>query len=599
MIVFKFGVRRIVSGANAARAEMRTAHHLFNALVSVERWKRAAFATIRSRYVPGLSEVEAAYQQIDDWMGEHAGPAGERGKIREKRRLATAKDRMPTKRVDDAEEVDTIAELKTWRRAASELAKPLRASFAALVDPADTEYARRTAGATGPHHKKRLNQEARTAMLSEPWHDAWKEIARLESVAYELRAWIGDAHMLNHGTYAAVGDDVVRAGKRPKPRPDGEPRRPKQRPAFSSRGLRKMGWQIQGGIAWSDVLAGKCRDFRVENMRPVGGNGHRWRAEVSIRISTAERGVSEWVTADTAIHRPVPGDTKILWIYLVPEVHRDGRMDYSVQFTAQPTTTLIERAPGSGHAHVEFCWSRDGETLRVARVNGEPVWLPVIIPSRIAHAESLRSAAGKLFDEAQRVAHEHGVGYHRSPDRLAQTILTRDKEREDWLAVWETYRSERLAAQLDLMATREETAAWAAAHGVDPVAFWLTCWRRKDKHLRQMEQGNRDHATRGRTDFYRVTAARLSTEFATVSFGGAVNVAALALRDKAEDRPARELHEAARRNRVVATVGELRAAIEYAFGRERLRDAPDPGGARVSMNPAGSDASAASTAAAE
>jgi hypothetical protein len=46
MIVFKFGVRKILSGYDAARGEMRGAHHLYNALVSIERWKRAEYASI-------------------------------------------------------------------------------------------------------------------------------------------------------------------------------------------------------------------------------------------------------------------------------------------------------------------------------------------------------------------------------------------------------------------------------------------------------------------------------------------------------------------------------------------------------------------------
>jgi hypothetical protein len=126
---------------------------------------------------------------------------------------------------------------------------------------------------------------------------------------------------------------------------------------------------------------------------------------------------------------------------------------------------------------------------------------------------------------------------------------------------------------------------------MDPIGFWLSLWRYKNKHLRQMEQGNRDHATRARKDYYRVTAATLSQVFETVSYGGAVDVAALALRDKAEDRPPKELHEAARRNRVIAAVGELRECITYVFGRERLRDAPVPGSARSGTATAGSSTS--------
>lgn len=597
MIVLKFGVRAILSGHDAMRDEMHTAHHLFNALVAIERWKRRGYAAVRSRYVPGLSEVETAYEQLSEWIGEHAGPSGERGKIREKRRQASAPKPggkpHPTKRVDDDPERDAIAELKSWRSEASVLAKPLREEFKALVQAADEEYRRRTSLAPerDNHAKKRLNASVREAMLAEPeWHEAWKDVARVEATAYELRSWVGDAHNLNHGTYTAVADDLVRAGKRPPPRPDGEPRKPKQRPAFSRRGLRKMGWQIQGGVAWSDVLAGKCRDLRVSDMRTAGRSGHRWRATFAIRISTPDR-ESTWVTVDTIVHRPIPSDTQITWIYLVPEVHRDRRVDYSVQLTAQPTKPLIQRIPGREHAHIEFCWTKSADTLCVARINGEPLCLPARIPERIRYADHIRSEADKLFNETREIALAHGLGYYRSPDRLGRAILERDKATAGALERWHEWRDERLAGKCDLFAPLDEVRPWALARNLDPVAFWLTLWRHKNKHLRQMEQGNRDHATRGRTDYYRVTAATLSQAFETVSYGGAVNVAALALRDKAENRPPKELHEAARRNRVVAAVGELRECITYALGRERLRDAPVPGSARSSTRDAGSSAS--------
>lgn len=646
MIVLKFGVRAVTSGLNAACVEMRTAHHLFNALVAIERWKRKEYAAIRSRYVPGLGEVEAAYEQLSEEIGAaHAGPGGERGKIREKRQKATAASGVPTKRVDDSAEQDAIAEMKAWRKAASEKAKPLRAEFNGLVGRAPLVYEARTrgvpiewleererlaaageptagiverieAGSMKTHAKKMANARVREAMLTEPeWHEAWKDVARMEAVAYDLRAWVGDAHTLNHGTYTAVADDVVRAGKRPKPRPDGEPRKPRQRPAFSSRGLRKLGWQIQGGIAWSDVLAGKCQNLRVTDVHPVGGSGHRWRANVGIRISTAERGVSEWVTCDTVIHRPVPADTRVLWVYLVPEVHRDGRVDYSVQLTVTTTEPLIRRARGEGHAHVEFCWTKSSDTLCVARINGDPLCLPARIPERIRHAEHLRGKADLLFDQARVIALAYGLGDHRSPVTLTRVILgmtAADAIEQGMramskhavatpgsLAAWHTWRDERLAQGFDLFAPLEEVRPWAAARDLDPTAFWLSLWRRKNKHLRQMEQGNRDHAKRGRTDYYRVTAARLSEAYETVSFGGAIDLAALALRDKSEDRPTKELHEAARQNRVIAAVGELRACLEYTFGRERLRDAPDPGGSREPEKHPGSDASVVSVAAAE
>jgi hypothetical protein len=598
MLVLKFGVRKLVAGEVSALAEMRAAHQLYNALVSIERWKRREYAAVRSRYTPGLSEIEAAYEQLSEWIGEHAGQTGKRGGIREKRQRVTAATGVPTKRVDDETERDEIAEMKSWRREASAIAKPLREQFANLVTPADAEYRRRTSAAPKKdnHAKKRLNASAREAMLSESeWHEAWKEVARIEETAYKLRGWVAASHHLNHGTYVAVGDDVARAGKRPPPRPDGEPRKPRQRPAYSSKGLRKMGWQLAPETTWGAVLAGQCRDLRVSGMRPVGGSGRRWRATMAIRISTAERGASEWVTAEVAIHRPVPDDTRIAWAYLVPEERpQQGRWEYSVQLTAEPTAPLITRVSGVGHVEVALRWTQTGDTLDVAGLNGAPLVLPGGprgIVAQLRFAESVRSAADRYFDEARGALAERLSGMptevqaqcltlphwrrHEALRKIA--VILRPAASESVIASW---RLARLKARLDLHTPFAEFAEWCETSGVaEPFLLWLELWRLKDIHLGQMGEGTRRRAMLRRREFYRVTAARLSEHYATCSISGAVDLAALALRDKSEDSP-RELHQAARHNRTLASVHEFKDALAHAFGSERFGAAPDAGAAR-------------------
>lgn len=602
MLVLKFGVRKILSGADSAHAEMRTAHQLFNALVSIERWKRREYSATRSRYVPGLAEAESAYEQLSDWIGEHSGrEASERSNIREKRRRVVAQGGAPTKRVDDDEERDAIAELKACRREAGAFAKPLREQFAALVTPAEDEYRRRTSAALkGDNHaKKRLNASAREAMLSESeWHDAWKAVALVEATAYELRAWVGDAHTLNHGTYLATQDDVVRAGKRPPPRPDGEPRKPRQRPAYSTKGLRKMGWQLTPGTTWADVLAGKCRDLRVLEMRPVGGSGHRWRATFEIRISTAERGVYNWVVLDVVVHRPIPEDTRVAWVYLVPEERPQGRWEYSVQLTAAPTEPFVKRATGpvGSHVHVELCWTQIADTLQVARINGAPLLLPAGdrgVVARLRFAEHLRGVADRYFDEARDETVKRVAGLPPHVQRMCETLphwrshrklvsvaaaLVATLPHGLALETWRAWQAHRIPRRLDLHAPIVEYIAWLDGRGVDAghmFALWLDLWRHKSEHLERMGDGTRRRAMGARRELYRVTAARFSEQYETCSLGGAVDLAALALRDKSEDHPA-ELHQAARHNRTHAAVSEFKDALKHAFGPDRMRERSAP-----------------------
>lgn len=620
-------------------SEMRGAHYLFNALVAIERWRRSEYAALRSRYVPGLAEVDTAYEQLSEWIGEHSGPKGERGGIREKRRRASVQHDgtiIPTKRVDATEEIDVIADMKTWRKAAGEIAAPLRKQFDGLIYAGRVAYEARTCGvpivwierrnelaaikkptdsekyelielrasiverAPKTHAKGAANARVLAEMLSEDWLVVWKDLARLDATAYELRHWVGNAHSLNHGTYAAVSDDVQRAGKHPPPRPDGEPRRPRQRPAFArggpGGGIRKMGWQIQKPTTWGDVLAGRCGYLRVSDMRPQGGSGRRWRATIGIRIGT------DWVECDTAIHRPIPEDTRIRWVYLVPE-RRGTKTDYSVQLTAEPTAPLIQRAPGHGHVEVALRWTQVGDTLDVASVNGTSLVLPGGprgIVAQLRFTESLRSAADRLFDEARAELMKRLPGmsddvqtrcatiahWRRHEPMRDVAVALRAPVPRDVIRAW---RTERLHARMDLHASFAEFFAWASTRGVtDAFACWLELWRSKDVHLEQMAEGTRRRAMLRRREFYRVTAARLTEQFATCSISGAVDLAALALRDKAEDAP-RELHQAARHNRVLAATYELKEALEHAFGRERFGDAPKAGGSRASRKDAGID----------
>jgi hypothetical protein len=82
-------------------------------------------------------------------------------------------------------------------------------------------------------------------------------------------------------------------------------------------------------------------------------------------------------------------------------------------------------------------------------------------------------------------------------------------------------------------------------------------------------------------DIYRVAAARLSEQFETVEVRE-IDLAALALRDLPEAE-AKELHEAARRQRVMAAPYELKLALKGALReryRERSGDDESPVGAR-------------------
>ena len=653
MLVAKFGIRKFLTGEALALAEMRAAAQYYQSLVTIERWRRSQFAAIRSQTVPGLGEIDEAYQQLDEWIGEHAGRGGKRGGIREKRRKATAATGRPVKpvkkAVDVSDEVDVITELKAWRKAAAELAKPMRAQFAAIVEPAQQEFTARSARLRAEwgsndgdrHAKRRADIQARDEMLQEAhWPEAWRRLAELETQADALRGWMKEARLLSVGTYHSIQRvDLPAACKRPKPRPDGEPRRPKQRPTYSRRRLRRIGWEINDAT-WGDLLAGKNNELRITDVRNQGGaNGGRvkQRATVHMRVRAETREAlaaapdyyrpkydgpagNWWVTMDVVLHRPIPADTKVRWAYLVPSEESPGRWEYSLQFTLDPTEPLIQRAPGTGTVNVHLCWTQDNDnkTLIVAHVNGEPLRLPggahergrrAGVVESLRFSERLRGVADTLFDSARaevakRIASQparvfeaaHGLSQWRAHwklKRVSTLMLEVLDKREEEYAMWKRWRDLRRSAHEDLF--EPDIGKYATILGLttpDTIfAFWLATWRRKDEHLEAMAAGARNHAMRRRSDFYRVTAARLCTQFEVCEVSGAVDLDHIALRDKAEDKP-NELHQAARHNRQLACVHELKAALKAAFGPDRYKErdqssaAKKAAGAREAANDA-------------
>lgn len=659
MIVAKFGVRKFLRGEQLAVAEMVAASRYYNALVDIERWRRKEYGRIRSKIVPGLGEIDEAYAQLDEWIGAHAGPTGERGKIRAKRQAATAKTmrdgRAPVPQkgsVDVTDEVDAIDELKRWRKEAGAMAKPLRAEFNKLVAPTIEAHATRAAAlraewGSGPgdnHAKRRSDMAVRLAMLEEETvPEAWKLIARLDLTSDALESWVKEARWLSAGTYSAIQRIAIPAAcKRPPPRPDGEPRKPKIRPAFSRARRRKIGWELKGRT-WGDLLAGRDSNVAITNVRERGGaNGGRkkWIATAEIRLRAEDRvalsadptfyrpaahGADGWrASVDIVIHRPIPDDTAVRQVYLVPFEASRGKWDYSVQFVLDPSAPLIQRAAGEGDVQVDLCWTQHEDTLIVAHVNGVPLTLPgrsVKQDGTVKHgiveslrfAEELRSVSDKLFDAARdtvsdffrkRPSAAHpafsGMGswrahwkFHGAIKAFLAALGASEAERSAWIA----WRDARLAAKEDLFEMPFERYAAQAQDLLGErrlevlLAYWLGTWARKDEHLERMGAGVRRTAERRRKDFYRVTAARLATTYARCAVGGAVDLDALALRDKAEDRPA-ELPRAARHNRYLACLYEFKLSLAAAFGPSRYSErsgaAEPPGPARSSTEDAGS-----------
>lgn len=629
--VMKFGARHIIENRDVAQEQMSLAHRYYNALVEVERARRAKFRELRARFVPGLEEAEQRMQAINDRVEEL------RDAIRAERKRQSVKGVSPrvirpTKAVDKSAEVVEMDALKAERKDLGARAKELKTMFAAMIDPAQESFKSRV-GQNPPVTQARRNAEVLAEMLAEPqWSEAWKLKASLDAEVGERRKQLRALSGVAHGTYVAVEDAVAAACKPPKknadrPIPKGGTR---ERPMFARwDGGRKIGVQLRdGGATLAELRSGTHGQVQIVQRRKpyahVAGNRRDWEyAVVRIRVGTDDAKQPIWVGTEVLFHRAIPDDALIRWVYLVPR--REGlRTKYTVQFTVQTEAGVRPRRFGEGVAQVELRWSRDvtgsGERagMIVAVVNGsEKVVLPSECVSGRELSNALRGAADQYFNEARDALKEwakvrptpewmkedlSGIAQWRNHGKLARVVTSWLAElpvAEHVSALWGTWKAERLALREahgadfgDLHSSYEIVSNWLALHGVDDerdrFVLWLEWWRRKDAHLVTWAVNASNRALRRREDFYRVTASRLTQRFGFCELR-ALELDKLALRDLPEAAD-KELHQTARRQRVWAAPSELATTLREAFGPsrfkvvERFGDAQDPGPARGPEN---------------
>lgn len=681
--VLKFGCRQIASNRDAALAEMERANRYYNALAEIGRTEASNRRALMNEHVEHLGDMVLADELLQHGEGgiEHHRDAIRSMRRKESvKRAAPPKKARPTKQVDDALERWAVEELLRWQKELRAAMRPKRAEFQAMLEAGDAEYRRRTGkpprakrepgekrlkppreAAKDFHAQGRLNRMTLEAMLAEPeWHPAWKADAANRAGAEEMRRLMRKESHLAHGTYTAAELAVKAATKPPKPRRDGKPRRWKERPARSSKWFRKMGWQLLKRPTWAAIMQGACTDLRVlstmsartpslmgksgrrnpQNHGPVeaerqrrdaerraehGSNRDRMRyARVSIRVrSERPRDSARWVDVDVVIHRPVPPDAVVTWVYLVPHGERrlpGGRIEperYSLQLTVETREPLIARAPGRGETTLRLGWAKHHTGgLRVATLDdGSEVVLPEKVATQIAMSEALRGAGDRHFDDARAAAivwRDAGLlpdwaveqmrtaanwrGHGRLA-RVAERLLSETPLPVPLPVLWGRWKEVRAALRAahgnaagDLYTSdRDGFFEWLGAQGVTErqhqLAVWLEWWRRKDRHLKTMEEDIGAKARAHRKDFYRCVAAKLATTYERVTIAR-LDLARAALRDMPEETP-KELHQAARHQRTIVAPHELKEALRAALGGdkggrycEQDGDSPDPGTAR-------------------
>lgn len=428
--VLKFGVRSLLEHRDEALAEIVEAHWYYNRLIDNGNVERATYREIRSTYVPALDLAEQKLEELNAAIEKVLED------VRLVRKKASApkngKAAKPTKIKATPEQKQKLDDLKAERKLVAVEAKLLRAKFEALLAPARQAFDARTSGASSDlleaineagkalkeakrirnnpevpklkahlealkarkkkvspatHKKRAINAKVFEEMLAEDqWSDAWKAQKTAEVRAKENLIQARAASGLTHGTYTAVELAVEQAFKEA----EGDPRRK----SLSHTGGRKVGRQISGkpltGAAFyagtdsrlKVTQRGKVPLGRKEDQHrvPRGATSLRnFREYVIVSLPLGKAPNTRWVSFEVNLHRRIPLDAEITWVYLVPS--RVGfETQYSLQLTVNTERPIIQREPGTEECHVRLRWSRDLQTdknaqkhgIIVAEINGEP-----------------------------------------------------------------------------------------------------------------------------------------------------------------------------------------------------------------------------------
>lgn len=515
--IWKFSAR--LETPEVAREILWRKGRYYNTLVEIERARHDRYGAIRAHYAPDLAALEKQWEELDDQIFEL---------YREAKR-----DRQSHWRDSGGEKARLLPPeygarklaLDQTKRAIADQSKPLRAGFAALIEPARSEYKRRTkelAGEAGPRTRSLVNARVLSEMLEEEWwHPAWKDIARSDAQAHE-RLLAARAHCrLYAGTYLDVESAFARAKE------DSAPRAPRfKRALFEG----KIQVQLKQGATWSSIGASDRLKIAIIASRP--GVSKR----CNMRRVTLDQSVGDdrlVVSATCRLHRLPPGDAEVKWLSLMIRPRRGSEL----QVTLEHESFAEPKRPAGVESPVHVClgWGRSGLDLRVARlVRGAEVIDEVHCPERIAsqkrYGESVEAFGDKLRGRAlrtlrrvlhltgNRVTHwraletdRHRAWLRRQCEGYAQHVLGDEAVR----VRWREWQRDRRARGVDLYASIRELRA--TMPGPEVFAWWCWIWARKDHHLEQLASDSRRRFQNRRDAHYRAEAIRISTRFERVS----------------------------------------------------------------------------------
>lgn len=659
--VMKYGVRNITEGRDRALQEMRAAHNYYNTLVELYREEKDRMDAIMRKYSPEIELLDSELEVVNDKLEQvffqirldrkaassvgkkivpkKLGPTEEQhAQVEvlkaERSRLWAARKKVVAEYVKlvqparrnykarsgntDVETLDRIAWVTKWIRDAKK--KTATANERAAVPSYTHELIllkNRVKKAAPPPRGKcgreERNQQVAEEMLGEDWCEAWKEemrtVMEINRRFKQARAESG----LRDATYDNVEQSVKRAF-------DDATKHgtPVKFQRFD--GGKKIGARVRNGMSIADAMS--CRKSMLKILdqtkpsKAVRATGRRAVSEyVLVSFPVGKQDEIAYITCEVKLHRPIPDDAMIKYVYLVPK--RVGlSVSYSIQFTVDVPKPLTEhRSKSDEICNVELGWSSFGRGIRVAVAANEPVVLDGLKKtsgkygaiSGMLFARRLRGAADAYFEgpndapqlgartalvewlkENPACAESHvwlkemtaTIGKWRSHGKLALVAMKWVDEigRDRVQSLWKSWKSARLATDADLYEQdRSVFNQWLSEHGVvgefERMGVWLEWWRRKDAHLVQWAANTDRKARANRRQQYKYAAAELARTYAFCNVKK-IELSKLAQRkETGEDFD--ELRQRERYRRTVAAPYEFKEALKAAFGSDRYVEVRD------------------------
>lgn len=531
--IWSFGCRRPnEDDETVVFDQLRRAQRYYNRLIEIERKRREDYRALRTSLFPVIEQLE-------------------------------------NRDADLTVEIELVRTAIKANRQASRKKTPVDPETRERLQRLQTERREVRAG---------LREQRALAQQSEEMKTRSEAVQEASYAA--IRAARADEDTPYWGTYLLVEEAAKAAAKA------------KVDPRFRGfRGEGRIGVQVQGGLSTEDLFSGRSTLLQVDPL-PEGQwdtRSGRRHAKTVCRIRVGSNGRAPvWVHFPVLIHRKLPAGTiKAAWIAVTK---CGAQTRYALQIVIE-AESFKHRAHGTGTVALDLGWRQMGEGLRVAywaddKGRHGSLELPTRLYSGLTLPNALRSYGDLHFEQAKgalkawlgdhevpewvREATSH-LAQWRSPQRLARVAfrLVREGMSEDDITrLWKVWKNEKLSRREDLFDTLEAITAWASVQGIEePLPLYLEWWRRKNRHLLTWESQQRRGALARRRQLYAEWANWLAETYDKVILEDFDLRKVAELPNTEEEDP---MHARARRNRMLASVSDLRLAIKERVEPERV-----------------------------